>query len=765
MPADHESCIPHERVARCLKYIQSWREHLAHAWVGHAPGAPDPRAIGNTVDGLFSLAFLVEKVRRTSPKSIPSLRDVIASSTALSVQDLWTAVSRSASSPILKAVFQTSDADKQVSAPDNVLNSPWVERIGEALNRMSPRGVPISFFGDFHQLCLARPLEASFFHFGTLETQRRRHDWGAHYTPTPIVEYLVRRTLGPQIDGGVPVKGFPPRILDPSCGCGAFLVAATQMLLRQCAATNLSVVERLRLIGGSAFGSDIDEKAVRWTRRLLLLSTWASCVENGLDVHAVSEGELPPLDQNIACMDFLRLAGGLHGSEEHRPPESFDAIIGGPPFVRLQDLLRTQPERVEEYKRHFATATCGSFDLYMLFIEKSLDLLREGGRLGFSVSNSFLRSKSGQRLRELIAESATVEEIVEFPDAQVYPEAKVQIVLLCLSKGKRELCTRFVRLRGSDAVGRALGRLHSSHEAEDPNIMVRFLPSQHLGAKPWSSADGADAEGLAGIERAGIRLGLLPVEICSGTSTGADKVFLLQHVRNAGDGSVLVRERRYGETFHIESQAVRPIVRGRDIKAYLPPEPTSLCIFPYDEQGGLLTEETFTERFPAAYGYLQSRKDRLIADQRRTDDPWWVPRFRKPQDMTIAPELIAGKVGFGRNFTLNTRQGILCHSTVAIVRPDANTISPYYLLGILNSEVFWLFTQHRMPAIGPERYICRGFVLRDFPLVLPEGSAQLTCEEIAVLAKELCNGSLEIRRRQNARSQIDALAKALYGIA
>ena len=136
--------------------------------MGHAPGTPDPRAIGNAVDDLFSLAFLVEKVRRTSPKSIPSLRDVIASSTALSVQDLWTAVSRSAASRILEAVFQTGDADKQVSVPDNVLNSPWVERIGEALNRMSPRGVPISFFGDFHQLCLARPrmqpspLETSF---------------------------------------------------------------------------------------------------------------------------------------------------------------------------------------------------------------------------------------------------------------------------------------------------------------------------------------------------------------------------------------------------------------------------------------------------------------------------------------------------------------------------------------------------------------------------------------------------------------------------
>ncbi|MCX5674649.1 MAG: hypothetical protein NTX87_06540, partial [Planctomycetota bacterium] len=129
-----------------------------------------------------------------------------------------------------------------------------------------------------------------------------------------------------------------------------------------------------------------------------------------------------------------------------------------------------------------------------------------------------------------------------------------------------------------------------------------------------------------------------------------------------------------------------------------------------------------------------------------------------------APRLIAGKVGFGGNFTIDARTCILYHSTVVIVQPDPDAFSPYYLLGVLNSEVFWLFTQHRMPAIGPERYICRGLALRDFPLVLPKGSAKSTCEEIAILAKELCDSSIGARRRQTAQLQINALAKALYGI-
>jgi hypothetical protein len=313
-------------------------------------------------------------------------------------------------------------------------------------------------------------------------------------------------------------------------------------------------------------------------------------------------------------------------------------------------------------------------------------------------------------------------------------------------------------------VNRALSRLNSSLEGKNPDIKVRFFSVRHLGTKPWSGTDKTEEVVLARIERAGVRLGLLPVEIRGGASTGADKVFLLQSVRDEPDGSVLVREREHGETFHIESQAVRPILRGRDIKAYLPPEPKTLCIFPYDEKGEPLTEQSFQGRFPAAYGYLQSKRDRFIAVQRRADDLWWVPQFRKPQANRSAPRLIAGKVGFGGNFTIDARTYILYHSTVAIVQPDPAAFSPHYLLGVLNSEVFWLFTQHRMPVIGPERYICRGLALQDFPLVLPKGSAQSTCREIAVLAKELCDSSLDARRRQAAKLQIDALAKALYGI-
>ncbi len=139
------------------------------------------------------------------------------------------------------------------------------------------------------------------------------------------------------------------------------------------------------------------------------------------------------------------------------------------------------------------------------------------------------------------------------------------------------------------------------------------------------------------------------------------------------------------------------------------------------------------------------------------------PNTSNPNRLTL-DRLVAGKVGFGANFTLDLQGTFLCHSTVAIVKPDQKVIPPYYLLGVLNSELFSLFCRHRMPTIGPGRHIFRVSGLKEFPLVFPDGPVQTMCEEVALLARELCLGCPDSHARTVVRSQIDTLTKALYGI-
>ena len=184
------------------------------------------------------------------------------------------------------------------------------------------------------------------------------------------------------------------------------------------------------------------------------------------------------------------------------------------------------------------------------------DYLRVLGAAGFAGSILFeldITSFGGfdgavAMVRRAVSESRAAlgekdQEIVEFSDAQVYPDAKVQIALLCLSKGRSGSPTRYVRLRGADAVDRVLRRLHSLRQEEHTAAGICSFPLDPLGGDPWLCGNAEREACFVKIERAGVRLERLPVEVCSGVSTGADKVFLLQAVREGPDGSVLPRAR------------------------------------------------------------------------------------------------------------------------------------------------------------------------------------------------------------------------------
>src|SRR5205807_248527 len=100
-----------------------------------------------------------------------------------------------------------------------------------------------------------------------------------------------------------------------------------------------------------------------------------------------------------------------------RDDAGFDAIVGNPPYIRIQSSGR---ELADYCRRTYKTAF-GSFDAYVVFIERGLGLLAPRGRLGFIVPNKVFKLAYGERLREWLAHDGLVEEIIDFGDAQLFP--------------------------------------------------------------------------------------------------------------------------------------------------------------------------------------------------------------------------------------------------------------------------------------------------------------------------------------------------------
>jgi hypothetical protein len=125
-----------------------------------------------------------------------------------------------------------------------------------------------------------------------------------------------------------------------------------------------------------------------------------------------------------------------------RDDAGFDAVIGNPPYVRIQEMGRD----VARYCRETYATAYGSFDAYVPFVERGLRLLHADGRLGFIVPSTFLKLDYGRRLRDRLARDRAVETIIDFGHAQVFEGATNYTCILVLDRsGAPELLFRAVR--------------------------------------------------------------------------------------------------------------------------------------------------------------------------------------------------------------------------------------------------------------------------------------------------------------------------------
>jgi hypothetical protein len=117
-----------------------------------------------------------------------------------------------------------------------------------------------------------------------------RKTTGTFYTPQPIADYMVRRTLGPLVRHATPDRILELRIVDPAMGSGAFLVAACRFLASAyetalvraggCHASDIGDGERAGIRRAIAarclYGVDLNPMAVQLARLSLWLATLAA---------------------------------------------------------------------------------------------------------------------------------------------------------------------------------------------------------------------------------------------------------------------------------------------------------------------------------------------------------------------------------------------------------------------------------------------------------------------------------------------------------
>jgi len=752
VPPFLNGCIspPYADVCKYMAYLQKWREYLFWLW---NDGEHSEIDVQRAVDDLIMFIMLITVVRQTDPTVVPTVKEIIDSTNNLTVRGLCLNIGKIIRCKLLMQIFDPEEFDDNgVDLPSEDDVSLW--KISEFSDSVFGRRIPATMLGDFHQLCLDQPVAD----VAIRRTSKQRHHKGVYYTPAYLVDYLVNRTFEKYILKKKPEHLRKVCILDPSCGCGAFLIASFRYLLEKNKAINqpLDIQQCLEVLGSSVFGVDIDNQAVRWTRRLLLLTAWQYALTIGISKSDIRQINIPDLNKSIICDDFLHMNANSYNDF----PDSFSLIIGGPPFVRIHELQKSSPEKVLFYKSNYKTAK-GQFDLYMLFIEKATQLLGNRGYLGMSLPNTFLCSQNSQPLRDLISESCALREVTEFSSSNIYPNAKVRIALLVIKKSREKCSAKYIPVKGENGLRRILGAVQSNSSL----IRIRYISEKLCGSKKWIYHSKEGSEILKEVERAGIALAELPVSVHYGIATGAGDVFCFKKAERLNNHLALVESRIIRHPFTIELSILRHILRGRDIKKYEEPEPKTMCIFPYDDTGRVIPEVYLRKEFPRAYKYLSLCKDKLTSRKMKKENCWYSFTGKNELLNNNTPKIVSGTVAIPGRFTVDEASGLLCSNSVLVIEPRKKLIDPYVLIAIFNSSIFRKWAEYNLPALGEKYRSYRVSQLNKFPL--PErimGQNFGIFKELSTQVKTLLHQYLSDTVYEDIVSKIETLVPKLYGL-
>ncbi len=572
--------------------------------------------------------------------------------------------------------------------------------------------IPGDLLGNIYEQYLGTVLQGTEKRVKLESESGKRKKMGIYYTPSYIVDYIVKNTVGEYIKEKTIDEILETKILDPACGSGSFLTRAFQEVANVIEEKlkkgekskghqfsyykdRLDLGQKSAILERCIHGVDLDEKAVELAQLNLLLKLLEE------ETQETKRRILPNMRDNIkngnSLIDDPKVAGDKAFNWPAQFPDifrngGFDVIVGNPPYVRIQTLNKKEVN----YFNDTYDSPEKNYDIYILFTEKGHKLLKRDGILGFILPHKFFQGENGKNIRQYLYSNKAVERIVDFSTNQIFENASTYTCLFFLSKkeNKTFLYKRFDL--GSDF--RLLNNINFEDKSEE-----------ELRKEQWSFSNDNLQKILNNITQSNNRFMDLTEKIFKGSSTGNDRIYLLDLVKDKGH-IVIVFSQEMNQSVEIEKEILMPFLYGEDVRRYYISKSKKLLLFPYkkvNNQIRLIPIQDLKDNYPLAFDYLTKVKSKLLERKVDLDSSNFykysagrsLTEYNKPKIM-IPDMLIKVRVAYDSEG--NYYHGPAVHSVV--FNNKTRDLNPLLFLSILNSKVFWFFITRTSTALRGNTY-------------------------------------------------------------
>lgn len=415
--------------------------------------------------------------------------------------------------------------------------------------------------------------------------------------------------------------------------------------------------------------------------------------------------------------------------------EGFDCIIGNPPYIQLQkmgtDADALQKMNYDTYER--------TGDIYCLFYEMGMKLLRKGALLSFITSNGWMKSAYGHSLRSLFAEKYAPSLLVDFAGYKVFESATVDVNILNLKNDKGIVPTKACSI---DKSGFDITKLSDY-------VQTHCQYSTFRTEETWTILSDIEQGIKQKVESVGIPLKDWDIEIYRGVLTGYNDAFIISSEKRE---EILDNCRSQDERQRTE-EIIRPILRGRDIRRYSYQWANLWLINTHNGIKGEL-DRVHIEDYPAIRQHIEQYWDRVEKRADQGDTPYNL-RNCAYLDLLSQPKIVWGEISDKSKFCLDTLGEFTPEATTFMLSGD----NLFYLLAFLNCSISeYLFsTIGTTTGVGTVRW--KKYKILELPI--PEYDAS----ELQIDLINTCKNAVETREETPVyEKRINSIIYQIYGL-
>lgn len=360
------------------------------------------------------------------------------------------------------------------------------------------------------------------------------------------------------------------KVLEPSFGKGVFLKEILERIITVSAEEELTLIETIEQIENNIYGFEIDSLFYESTIKSL-----DDIVKMRLGPNVVINWNLYNINTLLEISELKKRIENLNNG--------FDFIIGNPPYIKVHNF---DDEIALQFSKN-STFCKGQTDMYVMFFEQCLNLLKKEGVLCFITPNSYFKNKSQKIFREYLVENNLIDSIHDYGGTMAFEGFSTYAAITVLRKvetsKKSQICSFYYH------------RMNSKDHS--------YICTIDNKTSTWLFLEEGDRKIIEKNEAKKFFISDI-IQVQNGISTNFDKAYIDLNPIRLDDNLTMFNG------VEIESAILKKIVKGST-------KDWGSIIFPYTfnsetKEFVLMSEDILSEFYPKAYAYLLTYKDDLL---------------------------------------------------------------------------------------------------------------------------------------------------------